>query len=136
MSSTKFTLPRRSARIAPKRWAAHFASYPTYNEGRIYETIAWINKVLDTPFEERHQKFDGVNDALTQRCIYYGTLYNYLMYNPRFLVENQGYKNLFYANAIFLLGLEHVQNSKNWWVKHLKATLHDFLQMLDYLPHV
>ena len=126
-------LPRRSSRLGPKRWAAHFAKHPTYNEDHLIHTFGWLTKAMNAKFEERHQTFPGVNNTFTHKCVYLGTMYNILIDNPHYLLDHPTYFEGCYKKATYILNNYAVQQSKNWWVKHLKATLHDFFQMCEYI---
>lgn len=135
MSSPAPYLPRRSSRLGPKRWAAHFAKVGrTYNEtGMTFFLNMYLTRYME-PFDKSRLRKMYITNKFTEKCYYMNSIYESLLLHPGFLLDNPTFWEDFYKKAQEFLTTESIQKSKKYWAVKLKETLCDFFQMCEYLP--
>ena len=135
MSSHAPYLPRRSSRLGPKYWSAHFAKVGhDYNKTSMIGFLNMYMTRFNEPFNNDRAYKKGVADNYSKKCYYINSIYESLLAHPQFLLDHPTFWEAFYKKAQELLTNEYVQKSKNPWAVKLKQTLSDYFQMCEYLP--
>ncbi len=124
--------PRRSSRLAEKRWSSHFAKRNSYDKNYMVSTSnIYLNNIQKQFYEEVSQA-RGVTDIFSMRCFYGNRLFQFLMNYPGFLHDHPKLLNVVRMKTESFLVDEKILNSKNIWAKKLVETLIDFLQMCEH----
>jgi hypothetical protein len=125
--------PRRSSRLAEKRWSSHFAKRNSYDKAYVVSTSYYYLGRFGTQFHEEKYPVRGVSDTFSMKCFYGNHIYQFLMNYPAFLYDHPSLLNVLRMKAESFLVDEKILHSKNIWAKKLAETLIDFLQMCDYI---